>query len=124
MPEIDVSALNGRQTEFDFAVLDAPPLDEDEHPIDRGCEKWASTCTSCPYAMCVEDEMSVNGRGNGVRQVAYLWQTRALVFVGACPRCRDVGHRGAVMGDGDGGWKCLTCKRALVPLESTEVAQR
>ena len=108
-PAIDFAALRARPVdEIDFAILDAPLVDEDEHPIDRGCEHWASTCTSCPYPACVKHEYAVNGRTDLVRRGFYLEQHRAPVVVGACPRCH-----GAVMVDGDGEIRCLVCSRPL-----------
>ena len=113
-PAIDFAALRARPVdEIDFAILDAPLVDEDEHPIDRGCEHWASTCTSCPYPACVKHEYAVNGRTDLVRRGFYLRQARAPVFVGACPRCRGVGLKGAVIVDGDGEIRCLACSRPL-----------
>ena len=112
---IDFSALNGQQVlEIDFAILDAPLVDDDEHLIDRGCEHWASTCTSCPHPACVKHEEAVNGGTDLVRRGIYLRQARAPVFVDACPRCRGVGLKGAVIMDGDGEIRCLTCSRPLV----------
>lgn len=114
-PAIDFAALKALPSgEIDFAILETPPVDVDDHPIDRGCEHWASTCTSCPHPACIKHEETGNGPSDLVRRGFYLQQTRAPVFVDACPRCRGVGLKGAVIMDGDGEIRCLTCSRPLV----------